>query len=355
LEGALVAPRADVSAVFAVAVASFTAGMVLAPYLYRFATMPAHLLGCGLLAVVGLVLSAGAGAVWQLLLGYGILFGLGGGYAYSVTLQLVVLALPSRRGLATGLGVGSFALGSILLAVIFAETVRRFGPFQTFALVALIMATASVLAAVLASRSRLHLPDLRTVTGGSGDGAFGRIFPLLWIGFLLGAFAGVMSIGHAAGIVASHGGALGLAVAGTVVINIGNAGGRIAAGALSDLFPPGRVAALAHISAGIGFLLIIFLPGPIVAVTALGFEGLAYGLASGAYPAAIGIYFGVARYGRYLGFLITAWGTAGLIGPWLAGWLYDYFGSYVAAASIGLALAGAGLVVSLRIPRPARP
>jgi OFA family oxalate/formate antiporter-like MFS transporter len=198
------------------------------------------------------------------------------------------------------------------------------------------------------------LPDPRSASADEASAPVGRIFPLLWLGFFLGAFAGVMSIGHAASIVASHGGALGLAVVGTVVINIGNAGGRIAAGIASDFFPPTRVAALAHISAGIGFLLLVFLPGPTVAVVALGFEGLAYGLASGAYPSAVAIYFGVARYGRYLGLLITAWGVAGLSGPWLAGWLYDHFGSYVPAAVIGLVLAATGLVVSLRIPRPGR-
>jgi MFS family permease len=352
LETALAAPRADISAVFAVAIASFTAGMVAAPYLYRFAAAPLHLLGCAVLAVVGLTLSAGAGAVWQLLLGYGVLFGLGGGYAYSITLQLIVLALPERRGLATGLGIGSFALGSILLAVVFAETVSRFGPFQSFAVVAAVMGLAGLLAALLAWRSRLTLPDARLAQGGETSASFARIFPWLWLGFLFGAFAGVMSIGHAAGIVADGGGTLGLAVVGTVVINIGNAGGRIAAGIVSDYVSPTRVAALAHLAAGIGFVLIIFVSGPTAAVVALGFEGLAYGLASGAYPAAVAIYFGVARYGRYLGFLITAWGVAGLSGPWLAGWLYDYFGTYVPAAAIGLALAAAGLVVSLRIPRP---
>ncbi len=354
LEASLSAPRADISAIFAMAVATFTVGMFAAPYVYRFAAIQVHLLACSALSVSGLVLSANAGALWQLILGYGVFFGLGGGYAYSITLQLITLALPHRRGLATGLGVGSFAVGSILLTILFARTVVSFGPSATFAGMAAMMAGVALLSALLAKTSGLVLPDARTFSPPVDGGSFRRVFPLLWFGFFFGAFAGVMSIGHAAGIVANHGGGAALAVIGTVVINIGNAGGRIVAGTLADLIPPPRVAGLAHFAAILGFLLILLFPGPSVAVVALGLEGLAYGLASGGYPAAIGIYFGIERYGRYLGFLITAWGAAGLIGPWLAGWLYDLSGAYVLSATIGLGMAVVGLIVSFRIPPPLR-
>ena len=182
--------------------------------------------------------------------------------------------------------------------------------------------------------------------------SFGRVFPLLWLGFFLGAFAGVMSIGHATGIVASHGGGAELALLGTIVINIGNAGGRIVSGWLADHIAPPRVAAASHLSAAAGFALILTAPGPTTAVAALGLQGLAYGLASGGYLAAIGIYFGLARYGRYLGFLITAWGLAGLSGPWLAGRLYDLSGGYEASETIGLVVVLAALALTFAIPRP---
>lgn len=354
LEAVLAAPRADISAVFAIAVACFTAGMMVAPYLYCFAAAPVHLIGCAAVSVLGLGLAAGADDVAQLVVGYGLLFGLGGGYAYSVTLQFIALALPRRRGLAIGLGVGSFAIGSILLALLFAHTVAAFGPHPTFAGMAALIAAAAALSALLMRLSGLALPDLRGGAPDGTDSGFSRIFPLLWLGFLMGAFAGVMSIGHAAGIVAAQGGSIALAVAGTAAINLGNASGRIVAGALCDRFAPPRVFALAHIAAGLGFALLLIVPGPAAAVAGLALEGLAYGLASGGYPAALGIYFGIERYGRTMGFLITAWGLAGLSGPWLAGWLYDLSGAYAMSSSVGLAAAAAGLVISLRIPPPRR-
>lgn len=354
LEAELGAPRAEISAVFAVAVASFTVGIVLAPYLYRVAPAAVHLLAAAVLSVAGLAYAAMADQVWQLVLGYGGLFGFAGGYAYSVTLQLITLALSARRGLATGLGVGSFAIGSILLTMLFAPTVQVFGPATGLALMAALIAAASLLAALLAKLSGLVLPDARQYLAMTESDGFARVFPLLWLGFLLGAFAGVMTIGHSAGIVVNLGGDAGLAVFGTVVINLGNAGGRLAAGALCDRFPPARIAGLAHLSAVLGFVLLLLWPEPGAAVTALGFEGLAYGLASGAYPGAIGIYFGVARYGRLLGFLLTAWGLAGLVGPWLAGRLYDLSGNYASSLLIGFAAAVAGLLLSFAIPPPSR-
>jgi MFS family permease len=353
LEAALAAPRAEISAVFATAVACFTAGMVLAPYLYRLAAAPTHLIGCAGLSIAGLVLSSQADDVPALLVGYGLLFGFGSGYAYSITLQLIALAVPRRRGLAIGLGVGGFAVGSILLAPLFARTIAAYGTHATFAGMAVMIAVAAALSGALMRLSGLALPDPRGPAAGGAPG-LARIFPLLWLGFLMGAFAGVMSIGHAAGIVAAQGGNLALAVTGTIAINVGNAGGRIAAGALCDRYAPPRVFGLAHLAAGVGFALLLLAPGPSVALMALGFEGLAYGLASGGYPAALGIYFGVERYGRYLGLLITAWGVAGLSGPWLAGWLYDLSGAYALACVVGLAAAVLGLAISYGVPPPAR-
>ena len=353
LEIALQAPRADISAIFAVAVVGFTCAMVAAPFVYRRASAAGHLLGCGAVACLGLLIAAAAESVPVLLLGYGVIFGLGAGYGYSITLQLIVLALAPRAGLATGLGVGSFAAGSILLAVVFSRTVAAIGPFQSFALMAALMAIVAVGAASLARASGLELPSGRGAVGAAATGAsFGRVFPLLWLGFFLGAFAGVMSIGHATGIVASHGGGAELALLGTIVINIGNAGGRIVSGWLAEHIAPPRVAAASHLSAAAGFALILTAPGPTTAVVALGLQGLAYGLASGGYPAAIGIYFGLARYGRYLGFLITAWGVAGLTGPWLAGRLYDLSGGYEASETIGLVVVLAALALTFAIPRP---
>ena len=130
-----------------------------------------------------------------------------------------------------------------------------------------------------------------------------------------------------------------LAMIGAVFVNIGNAGGRFCAGWACDHFSPGRVAITSHIAALIGFMIVAPDPGPIPALIAVAFLGLSYGIASGAYPSTISIFFGIARYGRNIGILMTAWGVAGLSTPWIGGWLFDLTGEYMLVSVIGLAAA----------------
>jgi len=352
LEAALGAPRAEVSLVFSIAVVAFTAGMLLTPYAYRLLPAPALLLAALTLGVAGLAASATATAVWHLLLGYGVAFGLGSGSAYSVTLQLISLALAHRRGLASGLGIASYATGSILLSVLFAWTAVRFGPFATFAGTALGLGAAGLCAATLVALSGLRLPDLAATPKAAGGG--GRVFALIWLAFALGAMAGFMAVSHAAGIAASYGAGAGLLTLTVAGVAAGNATGRLMAGWLCDHVPPARITAAAHAMAAGGFVLLLALDGPGLAAAALTLQGFAYGLVSSGYPTSMGIYFGVANYGRYLGRLLTSWGLAGLTAPWLAGWLFDRSGDYRLACVFGLVVSILAVATALCVPPPAR-
>ena len=352
LEAALGAPRAEISLVFSVAIVAFTAGMLLMPQAYRLLPAPALLLAAAAIGVLGLLMAARAGAVWQLVLGYGGAFGFGSGACYSVTLQLISLALASRRGLASGIGIGSYAAGSILLSVLFAWTVVRFGPFATFTGTAVALAAAGLGAAALVALSNIRLPNLRAAASPVAGG--GRIFALMWTAYALGAMAGFMAVSQAAGIATSYGAGAWLFTAAVAGVAAGNACGRLAGGWLADHVPPARVTAAAHALGAFSFILLLVFEGPALAAVALTLQGLAYGLISTGYPSSMGIYFGVANYGRYLGRLLTSWGLAGLTAPWLAGWLFDRTGDYAWACGFGLLVSVLALLAALAVPPPAR-
>src|SRR5215471_1937495 len=87
LEQELAIPRSALSLVFGVATAGFTVGSVGAAFLYRAAPAPLLVLASALTSAAGVALAATAHGLPQLLVGYGVVFGTGGGVAYIVLQQ----------------------------------------------------------------------------------------------------------------------------------------------------------------------------------------------------------------------------------------------------------------------------
>lgn len=350
LEAAYGVSRAELSGVFSVAVVCFTLGMTFAPAAYRLARTPALIALAAAACALGLWLAAAAPSVVVLGLGYGVLFGLGAGFGYSVMLQAVNMALPHRRGLANGIGIGLFAAGAILFAPLFGWAVAAFGVHPTFAAMAVLFAVVGVAAMAALTASGISIAVAGSLRLEGTDAERRGLFPVIWVGFLLGAGAGLMAISQAAGIVVAYGGLAGLAVIGTTLIAACNGGGRLAGGWLCDHVPVRRVVMSAHLIAALALAALLLMPVAPVAVAALALVGLSYGLLSGAYPSALSYYYGTVNYGRMMGRLITAWGVAGLCAPWLAGAIFDARGGYGLAVALALAGALVAALVSLRLP-----
>ena len=77
-------------------------GSVGAAFLYRVAPAPILVLASGLVAAAGIAVAAQANGLAQLLLGYGIVFGTGGGVAYILLQQGVNMLVRRRQGLVNG-------------------------------------------------------------------------------------------------------------------------------------------------------------------------------------------------------------------------------------------------------------
>ncbi|MGB3146224.1 MAG: MFS transporter, partial [Paracoccaceae bacterium] len=164
--------------------------------------------------------------------------------------------------------------------------------------------------------------------GGSGPG-----FVAIWLAYGSGVFAGLMAIGHAAGIAVAAGLSGWKAIA---VIAICNLVGSLLAGVLSDRDPQRRMLILLPLLGAAALLLLVFVPG--LTLLGLGLVGFAYGGTIAAYPVAIATFFPGESGPRVYGRVFTAWGLAGLAAPWLAGRLFDASGSY------GVALCSAALL-----------
>lgn len=346
-QDALDVGRAAVSSIFAVATVAFAATMFLAPVLVRPGTALKPALVTTALAAGGLLVSGAAESLWGVILGYGVLFGVASGIAYSAALQSAVGALESRRGLATGIAVSSYALGAVLFAPLFRIGPERWGVWDTFLITAAIFAAMGIAGAVLIAPAQIPCPDRQE--GKAAAGPFWR----LWFCFFCGCTAGLMALGHAAAIVNAYDLVAPAAALGTGLITAANGAGRLASGFATDYLRPRTVLLVAKVlAAAVLAALAAFGTAPLVYIV-LALVGFAYGSMASGYPAATVQYYGPANLGRVYGRLFSAWGVAGLTAPLIAGALYDWTGAYTLALAVAAGAAVLGLVFLWTIPPPA--
>ena len=353
LEATLGASRAELSFVFGLALVCFTLGMNLAPLLYRRAATGALLAGSAAVAALGMALAALAGGVPQLALGYGVLFGLGGGVAYVVLLQGTNLMLSgSKRGLVNGFIVSLYPAGAVIGAPLFGWALAEWGLRATLGGLAATLALAGAASALLAVAAGMRVaPPTGSAAAPPPERRF-SVFRRLWSVFFLAAAAGLTVLGQAAGMVEAYGGSKALALsAATTAVTAFVTAARVGGGWLADRVPAPLVMAGAHALAFSAGLLLLALPGPLVAVGTLALIGTGYGLVSGSSAAAIGVYWGAAQYGRVAGRLYAAWCVAAITLPVVAGRLFDLTGGYAGAIMIAAAGNLLGIAIAAGLPR----
>src|SRR6266852_1362371 len=140
LEALLGLTRADLAFVFALAAAGFGVGMNVAPYVFGVAPTSVLVLACAIASSLGIALAATADGLAQLAVGYGVLFGAGGGAAYILAQQTVNLAITRRHGLVNGYVVALYPAGAMLAAPVFGWSIRQFGVRLTLGGLATVLA-----------------------------------------------------------------------------------------------------------------------------------------------------------------------------------------------------------------------
>jgi len=350
LEALLGLSRADLAFVFALASAGFGGGTLLASNLFGLASTTTLVLACAAAGTLGATVAATAGGLVQLAVGYGVLFGAGGGAAYILTQQIVNLAVTRRQGLVNGYIVSLYPLGAMIAAPLFGRSIQGFGVRATLGGFAVVLAATGSIAAWLIAHSGVTLAAAAATIAPDAAERRRGVFWRLWVVFFLAASAGLMVLSQAAGIITAYGGATPLAVYGTTFIAGAVAVARVGGGWMVDWLAIPAVAAGAHAVALAGNLALTVWPGPAVSVVALALVGLGYGVISGVTAAAVAVYWRRALYGRMASRIYLAWCAAAIILPISAGYLFDLtrgYGSAILIAAGGNAL---GIVVALGLP-----
>jgi len=355
IEQELAIPRSALSLVFGLATVGFTVGSVGAAFLYRLAPAPILVLASALAAATGIALAATAPGLAQLLLGYGIVFGTGGGVAFILLQQGVNMLVRRRQGLVNGYLVSLYPMGAMIATPAFHACNEAFGWRTTLGGLAAVLLASGIAAALLVRHGGARLAAPVSSEGASSaatqSGPLGLTFLKLSATFFLAASAGLMVLSQAREIVAAYGGAAALAVGATTGITGAIALARISGGWLVDRFAVPTVMCAAHGVALCGGLLLTFLPAPVTAVVGLGMVGLGYGFVSGATAGGIGIYWRSADYGRIAGRTYIAWCLAAVSLPVLAGTLFDLTHKYDTAVLIAAGANVAGMAMALTMPR----
>ncbi len=341
--------RTQMSLVFGLATVTLTLGMNLAPRLYQTVPPAILLLASGGAGALGLALTAAAGGFAELVVGYGVLFGLGAGIAFTVLQQSANQVPVGNRGLLNGYIVSLYPLGAMIGVPLLGTSLAAWGLRATIGLLAAVVLAGGIAAALLLRFARIVVHDAAEAPAAE-EAAHRALFAKLFTVFLFAAAAGLTVMSQAAGILQAYGGATALALGGTTFITGAIAAARIGGGWLADRFSVPRVAVGAHLCSLAGALLLVAWPEPLVAVPALAMIGMGYGFVSGLTAAAIAQYWHRTRFGQVSSRLYIAWCAAALTLPVLAGWLYDRTHSYDAAVLVAAGVNIAGALVAARLP-----
>jgi MFS transporter, OFA family, oxalate/formate antiporter len=289
------------------------------------ATFGGLLIGLGCI-VSGLVGSSSMGFV----IGFGVLAGIGIGFGYaSATPPAVKWFPPAKTGMIAGLVVAGFGLASVYVAPLATYLLKKFAVNNEMGVSnTMLVLGIAFLAVVVVLAQLLKNPPAGYVPAGSapapGKAAAAKPadvswpamlktaqFWVLWLMYFFGAGVGLMLISIAQPLGKK---ALGeKAFFAVVVLAIGNAGGRILAGTISDKIGRQWTMFLVYaLQAVVAILLLSIQGNRELLLTVLLVAGANYGANLALFPAITKDYFGLKGFGLNYGILFTAWGFGGL-------------------------------------------
>src|SRR5467141_581457 len=318
----------------------------------------------GALYGLGVFLASFSHSLSWLYLSYGVIGGIGLGFAYIVPVAVLVKWFPDRRGLITGIAVGGFGAGALVTAPVATRLIQSVGVSHTFAWLGIAFLIVTVLSgAFMQNPPDGWKPEGWSPTASQTSQRAGHDFTLsealktwqwyaLWLLLFLNTCAGISIISQEAPIFQELTGVSTVVAGGMVgVASLRNAVGRVFLAWASDLITRRATFFVMFL---VQVLLFWFLPniGAATLMTIITFVVLmCYGGGFGTMPAFTADYFGPKNVGPIYGLMLTAWGFASAFGPLFIAHMRETTGSYSGALRV---IAGV-MAVSTLLPIAVRP
>jgi MFS transporter, OFA family, oxalate/formate antiporter len=342
--------------------------------------------GIVLWGIGNLLAAVGPHDVWWWDVTYGLIGGFGNGMAYITPVATVTKWFPDKRGLASGMvvmgfGFGAFIYGFVLKAVPgFVQASKDAGayadaksaavvagtpfdaaahamPAADVAAIMQVLLVSGIVYAIVGGLCAMMLqnpPAGYSVAGATAAAASteGSYTPaqvlrmpqlyLLWLMLFLNVVAGILIVSNAVPIIReliSKGvtdpdaikALTGTAISAYAFVAVFNALGRFFWGAVSDRIGRNMTWVCIYGCQVVIFFLLAGLHSVAAVLIAFAIILACYGGGFGTMPSFNADYFGTKFLGQNYGYIITAWGVGGLVGPYIAGAVKDKTGSFSGA------------------------
>lgn len=368
-EGAFTWELASLNDPYAVCCIVFAFAMILAGKCQdRLGPRVTALIG-GLLVGLGFIWISQTTSYVAWVAGFGVLVGTGIGFGYSsATPPALKWFPPAKTGLIAGLVVSGFGLASLYIAPLAKYFLDLWGlqPSMMFFGIAFLVVVCSL--SLLLTNPPPDYVHRQKVSTGDIARPKGRVFQneqsasamlktvafwKLWFIYFIGAGAGLMVIGSVAGMAKESMGDAAFAV--VAIMAIGNAGGRVIAGVLSDKI--GRSSTLLIMLLFQALLMFACIPvmdsasaSAFVLVMLATLIGFNYGTNLSLFPSLTKDFWGLKNFGLNYGVLFTAWGVGGFAMSRLSQMLKASSGSFSSSFVFAgiLLVMGAALTLTLR-------
>jgi len=328
------------------------------------ATLGVILYGVGVL-LGGVALNAGN--IWLLYIGYGVIGGAGNGLAYVVPIATLIRWFPDKRGLITGMSVMGFGLGAFFVGKIVPGLINNMGVANAFFVLGTVYLIVNVLAAMILSNPPAGwLPDgfkpaASTVSAAdSFSWAEAKKTPqwyMIWGMLFLNISAGMGLLSKlspmAQEVIKAAQGITDekqLAIAGGAVLataSIFNGLGRLFWAAVSDKIGRKNVFLTMFATQAALYFYLPQVTDPMLFTVIACYLLACLGGGFAVMPAFAADSFGPSYIGKVYGFVLTAWGAAGVAGG-LAFAKFDKQQALYTAAGLLIA----GFVIAFMFQRP---
>jgi OFA family oxalate/formate antiporter-like MFS transporter len=312
-----------------------------------------------------------------LYLGYGLLGGIGNGFAYVTPIATLIRWFPDKRGLLTGLAVMGFGAGSFFMGRIAPANIAAWGVPTTlyvWGAVFLVLVVGSAMLFENPPRCKLPVKANSQADATADDDSFTfeeaihtPQWWLEWTMLFLNVTAGIGLISQLSPmgkelfrpladiglspeqLVIAIDAAGGLVVA---IASIFNGLGRLFWAWISDAIGRKAVFSTMFLSQAVLYLIVPHISNFYIFIVMASYLLACYGGGFATMPAFAADSFGSKNIGRIYGAMLTAWAAAGVAGPFIFAYIKEITGNFEGALYAAAAILAVGFILSRQYHKP---